>query len=70
MGETAGVVADFDDAKGYGTIQTDVGQKLFFHCTQIADGTRTIAAGAGVEFEVVPGHQGRWEASSVAQVSA
>ena len=31
----------------------------------IADGTRTIAVGAAVEFEVVPGHLGRWEAAAV-----
>jgi hypothetical protein len=33
-----------------------------FHCTQIADGTRTIDVGADVTFEVRPGLMGRWEA--------
>jgi hypothetical protein len=32
----------------------------------IADGTRTIALGTPVEFEVVAGHLGRWEAADVA----
>jgi cold shock CspA family protein len=60
-----GTVAAFDEQKGYGTVRSDDGQELFFHCTQIADGSRTIPVGAAVTFEVVPGHLGRWEASSV-----
>ena len=60
-----GTVVEFDEAKGYGTVRSDDGQVLFFHCTQIADGTRTIPEGADVEFEVVPGRNGRWEATDV-----
>ena len=33
---------------------------------QIADGTRTIAVGTAVAFEVVAGHLGRWEAAASA----
>ena len=36
-----------------------------FHSTVIADGSRTIAVGTAVEFEVTAGHLGRWEASEV-----
>ena len=36
-----------------------------FHCTAIADGTRTIALETRVEFEVVPGRLGRWEAAAI-----
>ena len=36
-----------------------------FHCTAIADGTRTIAVGTAVTFDVVPGRLGRWEASGL-----
>ena len=58
-----GVVAAFDEHKGYGTVRAeDDGREYFFHCTQIADGSRTIAVGTPVTFEVVPGHRGRWEA--------
>jgi cold shock protein len=57
-----GVVVDFDEAKGYGTVEDSTGTRYFFHCTQIADGTRSIALGADVEFEVGAGRQGRWEA--------
>ena len=38
------------------------GTRYFFHCTQITDGTRIIATGAAVEFDVVAGRMGRWEA--------
>jgi cold shock CspA family protein len=64
-----GTVSEFDEAKGYGTVRTDDGRALFFHCTQIADGSRTIPVGAAVEFEIVPGHNGRWEAAAVTQLS-
>jgi cold shock CspA family protein len=60
-----GTVAAFDEPKGYGTVRTADGRDLFFHCTQIADGTRTIPVGVPVEFDVVPGHHGRWEASGI-----
>ena len=61
-----GVVAEFDDHRGYGTVRAaDDGRELFFHCTAIADGTRTIEVGAEVEFEVVPGRLGRWEAATL-----
>jgi cold shock CspA family protein len=64
-----GTVSEFDEAKGYGTVRID-GRELFFHCSQIADGTRTIPVGVAVEFEIVPGHNGRWEAAVVSQVPA
>ena len=60
-----GTVAEFDEAKGYGVVRTADERDLFFHCTQIADGTRTVPVGAAVEFEVVPGHNGRWEAMDI-----
>jgi hypothetical protein len=37
-----------------------------FHCTQIADGTRTIDVGTAVTFEVRAGAMGRWEATTLA----
>jgi cold shock CspA family protein len=61
-----GTVATFDEHKGYGSVRSaDDGRELFFHCTQIADGTRTIAVGTEVTFDVVPGHLGRWEATQI-----
>ena len=60
-----GTVAEFDEHAGMGTIRSDDGREYFFHCTQIADDTRTIDVGAPVRFEVVAGHLGRWEAARV-----
>jgi cold shock CspA family protein len=61
-----GVVAEFDEDAGMGTIRSDDdGRELFFHCTQIADDTRVIEVGAAVRFEVVAGHLGKWEAAHV-----
>ena len=60
-----GTVVAFDEEKGYGTVRGDDGVDRFFHCTAIADGTRTIEAGAAVDYEVVAGHGGRWEASAL-----
>ncbi len=65
-GVVHGRVASFDDPGGYGTVVADDGRgPWFFHCTAIADGTRTIEDGAAVTFEVVAGHQGRYEARDI-----
>jgi len=60
-----GRIATFDDPRGIGTVVTDGGDELFFHCTAIADGTRTIAEGAAVTCAVVAGRLGRWEALDI-----
>ena len=58
-----GAVVEFDEAKGYGAVEdASRGEQYFFHCTQIADGTRSIAVGAEVDFDVAAGGMGRWEA--------
>jgi cold shock CspA family protein len=61
-----GVVADFDEHAGFGHVVASDGTRYFFHCTRIADGTRTIAVDTRVTFEVEAGHSGQWEATSVA----
>jgi cold shock protein len=60
-----GVVTEYDEPAGFGTVTADGGDAHFFHCTAIADGSRTIEVGARVEFEVVPGRLGRWEAADI-----
>ena len=60
-----GRVVAFDEHVGLGEIEADDGRRYPFHCTRIADGTRTIAVGADVTFEIEPGHLGRWEATAV-----
>jgi cold shock CspA family protein len=59
------VVVGFDDAVGLGTVLAADGVEVGFHCTQIADGSRRIAVGTAVEFVVVAGRHGRWEAGDL-----
>jgi len=61
-----GTVSSFDTERGLGEISGEDGATYPFHSTVIADGSRTIAVGTAVEFEVTAGHLGRWEASQVA----
>ena len=63
--QQTGTVTAFDDHAGVGTVLADDGRELFFHCTAIADGSRTIDVDSAVTFRVVPGHNGRWEAAEV-----
>lgn len=60
-----GTVETFDDAVGLGHIIDDRGVRWMFHCTTIADGSRTIEVGQAVGFEVDAGGPGRWEAFAV-----
>ena len=60
-----GVVTSFDDAAGLGTITSEDGSTYAFHCTAIADGTRTIAVDTAVEFELRPAHRGAYEAGEI-----
>jgi cold shock CspA family protein len=65
LGSGSGVVDEFDERRGLGTIAGDAGAVLPFHCTAIADGSRIVEPGRRVRFEVVPGLSGRWEATRV-----
>lgn len=64
-----GVVTEFDDARGLGTVEAG-GVRYPFHCTAIADGSRTIDVGADVTFAVVAGPMGRWEAQAIERAPA
>jgi cold shock CspA family protein len=64
-----GTVVEFDEARGLGQVVAD-GTGYPFHCTSIADGTRTVDVGAAVVFEVRAGGLGRWEATAVTVVRA
>jgi CspA family cold shock protein len=61
-----GRVVAFDEPRGIGEIESADGDRYPYHCTQIADGSRTIAVGATVEFTVAPALLGRWEAHNIA----
>ena len=59
-----GRVVDFDEPRGWGTIEA--GHARYpFHCTALLDGTRTVEPGTAVGFEVRAGGMGRWEATRV-----
>jgi hypothetical protein len=63
-----GRVESFDLLVGAGVV-TDGSSTWPFHCTQLASGARTIARDTEVEFNVLPGLPGRWEAVSVRAVA-
>jgi CspA family cold shock protein len=65
-----GRVVAFDERRGLGEIESAGGDRYSFHCTQIADGSRTIPVGAAVEFTVAPALLGRWEAHHIAPASS
>lgn len=65
----SGVVAEFDEAVGLGVV-TSGDASYPFHCTAIADGSRTIPVGAAVEFCVAPGRLGVWEAAAITPESS
>ena len=62
---TSGTVTEFDDAAGLGTITAENGTTYRFHCTAIADGTRTIAVDTKVAFEPMPARHGTYEAGEI-----
>jgi cold shock CspA family protein len=65
LGVQTGSVVEFDDPRGLGAVRAASGADYPFHCTAVADGTRTIAVGTAVSFRVVAGRLGRWEATEI-----
>jgi len=61
----SGRVAAFDDFVGRGQVEARGGMQFPFHCTAIADGTRTIAPDTAVKFRLVPGPLGALEAVAI-----
>jgi cold shock CspA family protein len=62
-----GTVTEFDERRGLGVIRAEGGEHAF-HCTQLADGSRTVRVGQRVEFRVIPGRRGDWEAAEIVKV--
>ena len=64
-GETrTGSVTDFDAARGLGAVFDQAGNVFPFHCVEIADGSREIAIGTAVRFDMVVKF-GRLEAARI-----
>jgi hypothetical protein len=64
-----GVIESFDDHRGDGVMRSDEGERFYFHCVSIADGTRHIEPGVRVRAERRVGHVGRDEVVAVAKAS-
>lgn len=64
-----GEVVAFDESRGLGTVRGPDGREWPFHCTRIADGTRTVAIGAAVVFAIAPGPPGGWEATGLVKLT-
>ena len=62
--EHSGTVTEFDEPVGLGVVTADDGTPYPFHCTQIADGTRTIAVGTKVHFTLWA-RLGTYEAAAI-----
>jgi cold shock CspA family protein len=65
----SGRVAAFDDHRGLGEVEARGGLHFPFHCTAIADESRTIAPGTDVHFRLVIGPLGELEATAIAPAS-
>ena len=63
-----GIVEAFDERRGDGSVRSDDGERLYFHCVSIADGTRQIDPGVRVQAYRRVGHLGRDEVIDVARV--
>lgn len=62
-----GTVLAFDIRRGLGTVRGDDGTEHAFHCTAVADGSRTIEAGTRVRYTLVP-RLGTYEAAQLTRL--
>jgi CspA family cold shock protein len=62
--EYSGTVVEFDAVVGLGVVESSTGERHAFHCIEIADGTREIAIGTAVAYDLL-GKFGRYEAANV-----
>jgi len=63
-----GKVKWFDERKGYGFIESEEGEDVFVHYSEIqAEGFKTLEEGQSVEFEVVEGGKGKQAVNVIGQ---
>lgn len=58
-------VVSFDEQRGDGWLVSDDGDELYFHCVEIADGSRSISVDTVVSARRQVGHLGRDEAAEI-----
>ncbi len=61
---STGTVTAFDESVGLGTITSEDGSEHSFHCIEISDGSRSIAVGTAVSFDLLAKF-GRYEAARI-----
>jgi cold shock CspA family protein len=65
-----GQVETFDELRGDGVLVSDGGTMFYFHCVNIADGSRSVNLGQKVEARRGVGHLGHDEAFAIEKISA
>jgi cold shock CspA family protein len=63
-----GTVVAYDPARGLGSLQAESGEEYLFHCTAIADQSRSVEPGAAVAFSLRAAQGGSIEAVSLAKL--
>lgn len=64
-----GRIESFDEDRGDGVLRSDDDERLYFHCVDIADGSRTIDVDTNVTARRGVGHLGHDEAVAVAKLA-
>jgi cold shock CspA family protein len=64
-----GRIETFDEHRGDGLVRSDEGEGFYFHCVDIADGSRTIVVGQRVSARRRVGHLGHDEAGEIAKIT-
>jgi hypothetical protein len=65
--KVAGVIESFDDRRGDGVLLSDDGERFYFHCVSIANGTRHIEPRVRAQGHRRVGHVGRDEVLDVTE---
>jgi hypothetical protein len=63
-----GFIESFDDRRGDGVLLSDEGERFYFHCVSIANGTRHIETGVRARAERRVGHVGRDEVAALIEI--
>ena len=67
--ELSGFIVHFDERRGDGSFESDAGDRYYFHCVAIADGSRWIRVGARATGVRSVGRRGHDEVRHVCDVS-